>query len=125
MIRELRFLAPGSVSLESEGHKYPPKGTLGGSDGTPSELLRKKANGEEIHLPSKLPHHAFSAGDSITAIRACGGGYAPHSNASRRMSWMTSLMNTSPPIRLSNNTRSGSSMDNRRRGNRRRTRKAL
>jgi N-methylhydantoinase B len=74
-IRELRFLAPGSVSLESEGHKYPPKGLFGGSDGTPSELVRKKANGEEIRLPSKLPHHAFGAGDSITAIRACGGGY--------------------------------------------------
>jgi N-methylhydantoinase B len=74
-IRRLRFLAPGSVSLESEGHKYPPKGLFGGADGTPSELVRKRANGEEIHLPSKLPYHAFGAGDSITAIRACGGGY--------------------------------------------------
>ena len=74
-IRRLRFLAPGSISLESEGHKYPPKGLFGGADGTPSELVRKRANGEEIHLPSKLPYHAFGAGDSIAAIRACGGGY--------------------------------------------------
>jgi N-methylhydantoinase B len=74
-IRALKFLAPGSVSLESEGHKYPPKGLFGGSDGTPSQLIRTKANGEEIHLPSKLPHHAFGEGDSITAIRACAGGY--------------------------------------------------
>ena len=74
-IRRVRFLAPGGASVESEGHKYPPKGVFGGADGTPSELVRKRANGEEIHLPSKLPYHAFGAGDFITAIRACGGGY--------------------------------------------------
>ncbi|MGH8432594.1 MAG: hydantoinase B/oxoprolinase family protein, partial [Solimonas sp.] len=74
-IRHLRFLAPGSVSLESDGHKYPPKGLFGGADGTPSELIRTTAEGKETHLPSKLPHHAFNQGDSIIAIRACGGGY--------------------------------------------------
>ena len=37
-IREVTFLADGAISVESEGHKYPPKGLFGGSDGTPSQL---------------------------------------------------------------------------------------
>jgi N-methylhydantoinase B len=74
-IREVTFLADGAISVESEGHKYPPKGLFGGSDGTPSQLIWTKANGEVVHLPSKLPYHPFGNGDRITAIRACGGAY--------------------------------------------------
>jgi N-methylhydantoinase B len=74
-IRHLRFLSPGSASVESEGHKYPPKGLFGGADGTPSQLVRIKADGSEIQLPSKVPHHPFGEGESIVAIRACAGGY--------------------------------------------------
>jgi N-methylhydantoinase B len=74
-IREITFLADGAVSVESEGHKYPPKGLFGGSDGTPSELLWTKMSGDIVHLPSKLPYHPFAKGDRITAIRACAGGY--------------------------------------------------
>ncbi len=74
-IRELTFLADGAVSVESEGHKYPPKGLFGGSDGTPSQLIWTKSGGEVVQLPSKLPYHPFAKGDRITAIRACSGGY--------------------------------------------------
>ena len=74
-VRALKFLAPGSVSLESEGHKYPPGGLFGGADGTPSQIIRRTAEGGEIQLPSKLPYHVFGEGDSIIAVRACGGGY--------------------------------------------------
>jgi N-methylhydantoinase B len=74
-VRHLRFLAPGSASVESEGHKYPPKGLFGGADGTPSQLIRLTAKGEEMQLPSKLPNHPFGTGDSIVAVRACAGGY--------------------------------------------------
>ena len=74
-IREITFLADGAVSVESEGHKYPPKGLFGGSDGTPSQLIWTKASGEVVQLPSKLPYHPFGQGDRITAIRACGGAY--------------------------------------------------
>jgi N-methylhydantoinase B len=74
-IREVTFLADGAISVESEGHKYPPKGLFGGSDGTPSQLVWTKADGEVVQLPSKLPYHPFAAGDRITAIRACGGAY--------------------------------------------------
>ena len=74
-IRKLRFLSEGSVSVESEGHKYPPRGLFGGADGTPSQLVRIKSDGSEIQLPSKVPHHPFGRDESIVAIRACGGGY--------------------------------------------------
>jgi N-methylhydantoinase B len=74
-IREVTFLADGAISVESEGHKYPPKGLFGGSDGTPSQLVWTKAGGEVVQLPSKLPYHHFAKGDRITAIRACGGAY--------------------------------------------------
>jgi N-methylhydantoinase B len=74
-IRTVRFLEDGAASLESDGHKYPPKGLFGGSDGTPSQIVWKKAAGGAQHLPSKMPYHQFANGDSITAIRACGGGY--------------------------------------------------
>jgi N-methylhydantoinase B len=74
-IREVTFLADGAISVESEGHKYPPKGLFGGSDGTPSQLVWTKAEGEVVQLPSKLPYHHFARDDRITAIRACGGAY--------------------------------------------------
>jgi N-methylhydantoinase B len=74
-IREITFLADGAVSVESEGHKYPPKGLFGGSDGTVSQLIWTKADGNVVQLPSKQPYHPFNTGDKITAVRACGGGY--------------------------------------------------
>jgi N-methylhydantoinase B len=74
-IRQLAFLADGAVSVESEGHKYPPKGLFGGHDGTPAQLIWTKANGEAVELPSKLPYRPFAKGDRITAVRACGGAY--------------------------------------------------
>jgi N-methylhydantoinase B len=74
-VRTVRFLADGGASLESDGHKYPPRGLFGGGDGTPSQLVWKKAAGGEAQLPSKMPYHQFQKDDSITAIRACGGGY--------------------------------------------------
>jgi N-methylhydantoinase B len=78
-IRHLSFLAPGSASVESEGHKYPPTGLFGGANGTPSQLVKVTNDGSQIQLPSKLPHHPFNAGESIIAIWACAGGYGyPH-----------------------------------------------
>jgi N-methylhydantoinase B len=74
-IREILFLADGAVSVESEGHKYPPKGLFGGSNGTPAQLIWTKANGDVVQLPSKLPYHPFAKGDRIAAVRACAGAY--------------------------------------------------
>jgi N-methylhydantoinase B len=74
-VRTVRFLTEGGASLESEGHKYPPRGLFGGADGTPSQLVWTRADGGEESLPSKMPYHQFAKDDRITAIRACGGGY--------------------------------------------------
>jgi N-methylhydantoinase B len=75
LIREVQFLDDGGASLESEGHKYPPKGLFGGGDGTTSKIVWSKAAGGEESLPSKMPYHQFAKGDRITTHRACGGGY--------------------------------------------------
>jgi N-methylhydantoinase B len=48
---------------------------FGGGDGTVSQLIWTKADGEVVQLPSKQPYHPFGTGDKITAVRACGGGY--------------------------------------------------
>jgi len=74
-IRELRFLADGGASIESEGHKYPPKGMFGGADGVPAQLIKRRTDGTDVALPSKLPYHPFREGERLIAIRACGGGY--------------------------------------------------
>jgi len=75
-IRDVRFLAPGGASIESDGHKYPPNGLFGGEDGVTSRLVYHPADGgPEEDLPSKLPWRAFETGDRVEAVRACGGGY--------------------------------------------------
>jgi hypothetical protein len=107
-IRHLRFLSPGSASVESEGHKYPPKGLFGGADGTPSQLVRIKADGSEIQLPSKVPHHPFGEGESIVAIRRVRVGTATRASAIRRLCWMMCWTATSLLIRPSSSTESGS-----------------
>jgi N-methylhydantoinase B len=75
-IREVTFLAEGGASVESEGHRYAPNGLFGGKDGVPSRLVYQPGNGgAPVDLPSKIPWRAFKPGDSLIAIRACGGGY--------------------------------------------------
>ena len=75
-IREVKFLAEGGASVESEGHRYAPNGLFGGREGVPSQLIHQPGNGEEpIELPSKIPWRAFDPGDSLIAVRACAGGY--------------------------------------------------
>jgi N-methylhydantoinase B len=74
-IRRVAFLADGGAAIESEGHKYPPKGLFGGADGAPSQLVWDRASGGSVDLPSKMPYRSFSKGDRITAVRGCGGGY--------------------------------------------------
>ena len=74
-IREVTFLADGGASLESEGHKYPPKGLFGGSDGTPSQIVWKKADGRRGAIAVEDALSSVREGGQITAIRACGGAY--------------------------------------------------
>ena len=74
-VKATTFLADGAASVESEGHKYPPRGIFGGSDGTTAKLTYQPKNGGDIALPSKVPYHRFGEGDKVISYRACGGGY--------------------------------------------------
>ena len=74
-VKATTFLADGAASVESEGHKYPPRGIFGGSDGTTAKLTYRPKNGGDIALPSKVPYHRFGEGDKVISYRACGGGY--------------------------------------------------
>jgi N-methylhydantoinase B len=79
MIKRVRFLTDGGVSVEGEGHAFAPWGFAGGEDGRTAAFLLDTANGQRIEMPSKIPYRPVQAGDSITAIGAAGGGYGnPH-----------------------------------------------
>jgi len=75
MMKEVEFLADGSVSAEGDGHSQQGWGFDGGSNGVSSELILKQNNGEQINLPSMLQTRPASAGDRFIAIGGSGGGY--------------------------------------------------
>jgi N-methylhydantoinase B len=74
-VREICFLANGGASVEGEGHKFRPWGFLGGRDGATAELVLRRATGEMIALPSKVPHMAMYFGDVFICVGPSGGGY--------------------------------------------------
>src|SRR5690606_25449800 len=75
IIKETEFLEDGAVSAEGDGHSHRPWGFAGGSDGVCSALILKRADGEEIELPSMLKTRPARKGDRFIAIGGCGGGY--------------------------------------------------
>ncbi len=75
-VREIEFLEDGSFSIEGDGHKYPPWGFDGGAGGRTSGLRYYSiVTDESRDLPSKIPNMTAKAGDRITVIGPCGGGY--------------------------------------------------
>ncbi len=74
-IREAEWLEDGGFSVEGEGHEHPPWGFDGGADGYHAALILKRANGDVVELPSKIPHLPAAAGDRIIQVGPCGGGY--------------------------------------------------
>ncbi len=74
-IREFEFTENGGVSVEGEGHVYPPWGFDGGADGHTSALIFVPNQGNSVPLPSKLPNKMARAGDKIVMVGPCGGGY--------------------------------------------------
>ena len=74
-VREIGFLDDGGASVEGDGHKFRPWGFLGGHDGATAELVLRRATGERIALPSKVPHMAVRAGDVFACVGPSGGGY--------------------------------------------------
>ena len=74
-IRETQLLSEARVSLEGDGHRHPPRGAFGGSDGTAGEAVLVTAAGREVRLPSKLQSLLGRPGDTIRTVSPCGGGY--------------------------------------------------
>lgn len=74
-VREICFLDNGGSSVEGDGHKFRPWGFLGGSDGATAELVLRRATGEQIALPSKVPHMPVYSGDVFVCVGPSGGGY--------------------------------------------------
>ncbi len=74
-IREIEFLAPGGMSLEGDGSKFPPPGLFRGKEGTPGAVLLKSGTVHEQVLPSKFPYRTADVGDRLCLIAPSGGGY--------------------------------------------------
>ncbi len=76
-VREFVYLSDGGASVEGEGHKFPPWGFSGGSEGGTAGLrLERLSNlGKSGELPSKVPYTAVQAGDRFVCFGPAGGGY--------------------------------------------------
>ena len=74
-VREFVYLSDGGASVEGEGHKFPPWGFGGGTEGTAAGLRLDRADGGKQELPSKVPHTTMKTGDRFVCAGPAGGGY--------------------------------------------------
>ena len=74
-IREIQFLQPGRFGVEGDGHCFAPWGVFGGLEGTTGDLVLISPEGDEKHLPSKIPDRRSVPGDTLRTVSPCGGGY--------------------------------------------------
>lgn len=73
-VRELQYLSDGRMSIEGDGSKYPPWGIAGGEDGSPGALLVEDDIDESVPR-SKMSNKPIEAGQHVTLIGPCGGGW--------------------------------------------------
>jgi len=80
MIREIRFLEPGYLSLRGHRHQFPPPGRQGGAAGAPTrfELVR---GGETIELDPQASRVATEPGDLFISRTPGGGGFGDPESA--------------------------------------------
>src|SRR5207237_4596 len=84
-VRDVTFTAPGGMSLEGDGNRFPPPGLFGGQQGPVGAVIFNPAAGgskgflpgrpDERAMPSKFPYRKVAAGTTIRTISPCGGGY--------------------------------------------------
>jgi N-methylhydantoinase B len=74
-IRDIEFLAEGGFSLEGDGNSVPPPGIFGGDAGTPGAVVMNPGTDHEVSLPSKIPYRKVQAGEVLSLVGPCGGGY--------------------------------------------------
>jgi N-methylhydantoinase B len=82
VVREYEVLADGTtLDFRMERRRYPPRGSAGGSDGSSSLVLVRRAGGQWEQLPSK-GSLLLSAGDCVRIQLASGGGFGPRASRS-------------------------------------------
>jgi N-methylhydantoinase B len=74
-VRDVTFQAPGGMSLEGDGNRFPPPGIFGGGPGTVGEVVFNPGGAGERAMPSKFPYMKVREGDTIRTVSPCGGGY--------------------------------------------------
>lgn len=74
-VRDIEFLADGGFSLEGDGNLIPPPGLFGGRPGQPGSVTLNPGTDAAEELPSKIPYRKARAGDVLSLIGPCGGGY--------------------------------------------------
>jgi N-methylhydantoinase B len=74
-IRDMQFVEPALMSLEGDGHRHAPRGSFGGYDGTPGDVVLIKKDGKEHHLASKFQSRWAEGGDVIRTVSPCAAGY--------------------------------------------------
>jgi len=73
-IKEIEFLADGTVSVEGDGHAHGPWGLAGGADGATGGLTLSGRSGD-TPLPSMLEQKAALKGDRLIVLGGGGGGF--------------------------------------------------
>ena len=74
-VRDVTFTAPGGMSLEGDGNRFPPPGLFGGQQGHGGAVIFNPGRPDERAMPSKFPYRKVPAGTTIRTISPCGGGY--------------------------------------------------
>jgi len=73
--RDIRFLrGPGYLSTRSDAQKIPPRGVLGGKDGTPARYFLRRGD-QIMRIPSKNTNFRLESGDYLSFETPGAGGY--------------------------------------------------
>src|SRR5262249_844540 len=75
IVRENRFLVPGTYSSEGDRHADPPRGIFGGLDGLPGAVTKNPGKPDEEEFPAKVTGIRCAAGDVIRIQAPSAAGY--------------------------------------------------
>jgi N-methylhydantoinase B/oxoprolinase/acetone carboxylase alpha subunit len=75
IVRENRYVVPGTFSCEGDRHLDPPRGIFGGANGLTGAITRNPGTPTEESLHAKMTGVSCAAGDVIRIEAPCGAGY--------------------------------------------------
>src|SRR5438094_2355509 len=76
IVRENRFLVPGTYSSEGDRHEDAPRGIFGGHDGLPGAVTKNTGAPGEEEFPAKVTGIPCAAGDVMRSRAPTAAGYA-------------------------------------------------